>query len=417
MALTSIGSQKTPGRPTEVTFAANTGLPNPDRTINLIGHMGPTGGAAVSGVASGSATPYTVVAINNAADPTAGGTEAAAKFGTGSELAKMVVAAINANALAGNSTFPSIICTPLAQSDTNFGANDAGGTPAALAAASRVPARLLVSPYDGNTDLTNNNKLAAIATLMSGATRVQNAQYGSSGCVFNRSVTDPSTLNKYDTQFMTANWLRDTGTGGNLASKSIGEMAAAYAAILAGNGVPFNPVDGAIEGGVDAPALSADWITVGAGLESESALNRGWSPSRVLPNGSVAIVRSVTTRLTVGADGVTAVTAYYDFQDFDVLYFFRQAVVTRFNQPDFARVKASLDNAKLARAEVIRMASAFEDQGMFQNVAELSKLIVVERNASDRSRFDVFVPVNVVPGLHVIATNIQATTEGDVFTV
>lgn len=411
MALTSIGFQKTPARPVEITFAGNGGLPNPNQTVALIGHMGPTGGAAVSGAASGTAVPYKGIVISNVADSEAGSAEANAKFGAGSELAKMVIAAIKANEDAGNANFPQMVCVPLQQTDVDFGALNAASTPAALAACDKFEAEFIVSPYDGmNQALTD--QLIAQARSMSGASRVQNSQYGTVAVAFNRNAADPATLLKYDSQYFSGAYLRDSGSP----AYSIGESAAAYAAILGGNLVPFNPVDNSLIGAMIAPANQNDWLTIGAGLESESVLNRGWSPLRVLPNGSIAIVRSVTSRLTTG-DGVTEVTAYYDVQDFQVLYFFRKAVAARFNQPDFTNVKASQPTAKLARSEVIRLASAFEDQGMFQNVAGLSPKIVVERNASDRSRFDVFIPVNVVPGLHVIATNVQATTEGDVFTV
>lgn len=407
MALTSIGFQKTPARPVEITFAANGGLPNPNQTLGLIGRMGPTGGAA-----SGSAIPYQAVVMNNVADLTSGAIEANAKFGTGSEMAKMVIAAIAANADVGASTFPQITCVPLAQGDTDFGPANGAGIGAALAACDKFECEFLVSPYDGNGQTLTNQAIDQ-AKRMSAAGRVENGQYGTFAVAANRSVADPSTLFKYDTQFFQGVWLRDSGTP----AYSLAEMAAAEAAILGGNTVPFNPEDNSVIGGLDAPASNSQWITVGAGLESESALNRGWTPLRVLPNGDVAIVRSVTSRLTVNADGVTDVTAYYDVQDFQVLYFFRKAVKARFSQTDFVNQKASQGEANLARGEVIRLMSAFEDQGMFQNVAELSKLVVVERNASDRSRFDVFIPVNVVPGLHVIASNVNATTIGDVFTV
>jgi phage tail sheath gpL-like len=415
MALTDIGFQKTPARPTEITFAAQGGLPNPNQTIALIGQMGPTGGPAVSGVASGTAVPYVPIVINNVGDATAGATEANAKFGAGSELAKMVIACIQANETVAASNFPMITCVPLQQADVNFGPASVSGTPAALAACDKFEAEFIVSPFDSQNQ-TLTNQLIAQAEAMSGATRVQNGQYGTIAVAFNRAVTDPSTLFKYDTQFITLPWLRDTSTGANAPAYSIGEMAAAYAGILGANAVPFNPVDNNVIGDVAAPALMSDWITVGARLESESALNQGYTPLRVLANGDVAIVRSVTARLTTG-DGVTAVTAYYDVQDFQVLYFFRKSVVARFNQPDFTNEKASIGEANLTRSEIIRLASAFEDQGMFQNVSGLSPLVQVQRNASDRSRFDVFIPVNVVPGLHVIATNVQAGTVGDVFTI
>jgi phage tail sheath gpL-like len=410
MGLTSIGIQKTPGRPTEVTFAAAAGLPNPNQTINLIGHMGPTGGAAVSGVTSGSSTPYVVVVVNNVADPTAGATEANAKFGTGSELAKMVIACIKANSSIGGSNFPNIIATPLAQTDAGFGALNAAAIPAALAAAEKYgETEFLVSPYDA-TNQSLTGQLVTAAATMSGATRTANGQYGTIGIAANMSVQDPSTLFKYDTQYLSPVWFRNSAP-----VLLVAELAAAYSGSLGGNAVPFNPVDGLQIGSILAPVSNSDWITVGAGLESESALNQGWTPLQVLPNTNVVIVRSVTSRVTTG-DSVTAVTAYYDVQDFQVLYFTRKSIVSRFNQPDFQRVKASTAEGKVVRGEVIAILSTLETQGMLQAVEQLAPQVVVQRNVSDRSRFDVFIPVNVVPGLHVIASNIQAGTQFDSFT-
>lgn len=414
MALTSIGFQKTPARPVEITFAAEGGLPNPNQTLCLIGHMGAvSGGAPVSGIPSGTAVAYIPITINNVADPTAGANEANGYFGEGSELAKMVIAAIQANFQQGNANFPQIKCVPLAQVDTDFGPNNGAGVPKALAACDTFEAEFLVSCYDGQNQQALTSALVQQAQAMSGPARVENGQYGTIAVAANQDTVSPATLFRYDSQYLSPIWFRDTATS---KPKSLGELAAAYAAILGGNLIPFNPLDNSVIGDIEAPVTMTDWITVGAGLESESCLGRGWTPIRVMPNGDVAIVRSVTARL-FQPDGVTAVQAYYDVQDFQVLYFFRKAVKARYSQPDFTNVKASSGEAKLARSEVIRLASAFEDQGMFQNVAGLAPKVKVERNASDRSRFDVFIPVNVVPGLHVIATNVQATTEGDVFTV
>lgn len=417
MALTSIGNQKTPARPVEITFAAQGGLPNPNQILCLVGHMGPTGGAAVSGVASGTAVPYEVIALNNSGDATLGGEEAAAKFGDGSELAKMVVAAIKANEDAGNANFPLIKCVPLRQVDTDYGALNAGGIPAALASADKIEAEFLVGCYDGEDDIVHTQQLVDRAQAMSGASRVQNGQYGTFAVAANLDTSDPSTLHKYDTQFFIGAYLRDTSVGGSANPYSPAELAAACAGLLGGNLIPFNPVDRSEVGAVTAPVKMSDYLTIGGALESESVLNRGWTPLQVLPNGTVAVVRSVTARLTVDADGVTFVTAYYDVQDFQVLYFFRKAVATRLNQPDLVRVKASSNVMKLIKGELIALAKIFEDQGMFQSVDQLAKLFQIERNASDRSRFDVFIPVNVVPGLHMVAVNEQATTQFDVFTV
>lgn len=395
MALTSIGDQKTPGRPIEITFAAEVGLPSANQEVLLIGHKD---------AASGTAVVYEVVEISNVADEEAATTEANEKFGEGSELALMVIAAVKANA--GNSTFPALKAVPLDSADLDFGPADE-----ALTAAKRVKAEFVVSPYDGqDTVLTDDLELAC--ETMSGAQRVHNNQFGTIGVAANYDEADPANLSSPDSQYLSLVYLRDSGTP----DYSLGELAAAYAAILAGRGVPFNPVDDEVINSVVAPAAMSDWLMVGGGLESETVLEKGWTPLRVKPNGDVSIVRSVTTRITTG-NGITPVGAYYDVQDFQVLYFWRKTLFTRFSQPDLTQAKASNDAAKLILGEVIRLAEEFQAQNMFQNVSGLAKKIKVERNASDRHRFDIFTPVNVIPGLHVIATNVQASTEGDVVSV
>lgn len=403
MGLTSIGDQLTPGRPIEITFAAETGLPSSNQTLVLVGHL------AASGGASGISLPYQVVTVNNVSDPSAASGEVATKFGQGSELAKMVIAAVKANS--GGSTFPAIKCVGLNPADTDFGASDA-----ALTALSKTECEYIVSPYDAQNQ-TLTNKLKSFALLYSGAQRVENMQFGTIGVAFNRSTTDPSTLFKYDTQYLSPQWLRDTGSGLNTPTLSIAEMAAAAGAVMAANIAPFNPLDSVTLQNVPAPIDTTQNITVGGGLESETALAQGWTPLFVKPNGEVAFVRTRTSRLSPDGTGNPIVTAYFDVQDFNVLYLWRKTLFTRFNQPDFKRRKASAQAAQDIKSEVIRLATAFQDQGMFQAVDKLAKQFVVQRSTSDRSRFDVLTPVNVIPGLHVIATNVQAGTQFDQLTI
>lgn len=397
MALTNIGSQKTPGDPVEVVFAANGGLPAAVASVLLIGHA-----------ASGATGINTVVVINNSADPVAGAAEANTKLGAGSEAAKMVIAAINANADIGASNFPPLMVLPLASTDATIAA-------AAQAAVLQHngPLDFIVSPYDLDADATDRTILKNLSTTLSGAQRVQMGQNGTIGIGASRKA-DPSTLFKMDTQFLAGMWQRDT-TGVN--PYTLGELAAACAAEIAGNTVPFNPLDDVNVGGVTPSTNPADYPTVGAGLESETCLNQGWTPLRTKPNGDVAFVRTVTGRVTVNGLGVTPVSAYIDIQDFQVLYYWRKTLFSRFSQPDFKQTKASSPVARNVLGEVIRLARSFEDQNMFQAVTQLAKQFQIERNASDRSRFDVLTPVNVIPGLHVIATQVAAGTQFDTVTI
>jgi phage tail sheath gpL-like len=196
---------------------------------------------------------------------------------------------------------------------------------------------------------------------------------------------------------------------------TVGELAAAYAACLAGNVAPFTPVNGFVLGGVTPSTLASDALSIGAGLESETVLSKGWCPLRTKPNGEVAVVRSVTARTTT--NGTTAVQSYYDVQDFQVLYYWRKTVYARLTQPDLTNVKASAEVARDIKAELIRLALLFQDNTMFQAVEELAKQFTVVRSSSDRHRFDVATPVNVVPGLHVVATTVRAGTQYDTITI
>lgn len=396
MALTGIGSQLTPATPIEITFAASLGLPSDVQEMVLIGHKLLT--------PSGSQPVYKVVTINNVADAALAKVEAEEKFGAGSEISKMIIAAAKANA--GRSNFAAIKAIALDSADTEFGPADE-----ALTALAKVKADIIVSPYDGATDLGNVDKIEAVARLMSGASRVDNNQFGSVAIAANQSVTDPSNLPSKDSQFFAPVYLRDSAP-----TLSLGELAAAYAAIVAGNAFPFNPLRNVALNGVPAPADSAENLSFGAGLESETALVKGWSPLKVLPNGSVTIQRSRTSRITTG-DGITTVSSYFDIQDFQVLYFWRKTIFTRNNQSDFTQIKASADAAKKLKGEMIRLAKIFESQNAFQAVDILAPKFLVERNASDRSRLDYVTPTNVIPGLYVTAGNIVATTEGDTLTI
>lgn len=398
MAISSLPDQKTPARPVEITFAAETGTPSANQELLLIGH-------AATGFPASAA--YVVQNIDNAGDRIAAGVETLTKFGD-SELRNMVLSAIKANEASGH--FVTIKVCPLQSSDTGFGSSDA-----ALTAIDKVKAEFVVSPYDGS-DATTRNKLKLEVAAMSGPHRPNNNQFGTIGVVANRSLA-ASGLPLFDSPYICGIWLKDVGAGSFAADYTVAELAAYAAAVMAGNNAPFNPLDDQTINGLPAPKRQADWITVGFGLESEAALNQGWTPLKVKPNGEVAFVRTVTGRISADGSGTPVVTAYYDVQDFQVLYFWRKTVYTRLSQPDMKQRKASNSAAQDILSEVVRLANLFQDQQMFQAVAQLAKQFVVERATSDRSRFNVLTPVNVIPGLHVIATNVVATTQFDTLSI
>ncbi len=395
MAITGIGDARTPATPAEVTFAADTGQPNANQELLLFGREASGGGTI---------DPYVATTISNSGDAAAGLAEAETKFGDDAEIAKMVAAAITANA--GGSVFPQIKCIAIAFGRTDWGASDE-----ALTAAQKVKAEFLVSPFEAPSG-TLHSKFKTHCELVSGATRTAQNQFGSFGVHFNRTISDPANLTTPDTQFLIPVWLRDSGSP----DYSVGEMAAAAAARMAGNAIPFNPLDDISLGGVEAPEDPDDWPSVGDNAESETALQKGWTPLYVKPSGEVAFVRTITARISADGSGSPVVGSYYDVQDFQVLYYWRKTLYTRFSQADFKK-KASANVAKRMKAEAIRLAGAFEDQEMFQAVAQLAKTFIVQRASTDRHAFECKTPVNVVPGLHRKKINIEAGTEFDTIIV
>lgn len=403
---TTIGTQKTPANPVDVLLGPQQGLPNAQNTLILIGAMGPTGGPSGGGSASGTSLPYNVITINNVGSVSAASGECVTKFGNNSVLTNMVLAAVAANASA--SSFPPIKAIPLPQGASNFGT-----TNQALTALDNQQCSYVATQFDGSTDTANRTALLTEVQAMSGAQRTSNAQYGTTAIMANTSNATPSSLPQTNSQFFMGVYMYDS-SGAN--PYNVGQIAAASAAVLAANPRPYNGLDSVAVPGITAPSNIADWISVGGGATSEVVLNQGWTPLRVLPNGTVAFVRTVSGR-TFLSDGVTPVTSYIDQQDFQVLYDFRATVATRFAQPDFQNQKASQGAAKRAKGEVIKMMQTFQDLGMFQAVSQLAPLVQVQTNTSQRGRFDVYIPVNVVPNLHEIATDIVAGTLFDSFTV
>jgi hypothetical protein len=108
------------------------------------------------------------------------------------------------------------------------------------------------------------------------------------------------------------------------------------------------------------------------------------------------------------------VTAYFDWQDLVVLNDFREDCYLITQNPPFNNnpggTKASQTIANLLKDEILRQAQDYEDQGAFQGVQTNAPLFLVQPSSTSRGRFDFKIPVNVIPGLMVIAGNIEAVS-------
>lgn len=197
----------------------------------------------------------------------------------------------------------------------------------------------------------------------------------------------------------------------NVVSQAAEIVAAAHAGRQMSSAFPYNPLQGVTIGGLKPPQKISDRIDVDPNGASEQALVAGLSPLYVQPGSTVGFIRTRTT-YNLKPDNVTAVTAYFDWQDLVTLNDFRENVYQITQNPPFNNnpggTKASAQKAALLKDEILREAQAYEDLGAFQGVKALASLFVVQPSASSRGRFDFKIPVNVLPGLYVIAGNIEA---------
>jgi phage tail sheath gpL-like len=373
------------------------GLVQADNTLVLIGRMAASGSTAVENAP---------VYITNFGDPVAAATECTSLFGAASELGSMVVAAIKAVQLSDNPSpaYPKLRVIPMASTkvDTDLAA--------ALAANQSVPMPFVVTPF-ASSDATARTALRAHLNLISGQDRGDNGQFGSFGVM--ASVGTPSSvitdgLAAASEKIMIAS-LPDTG-GAN----TVPQVAAAFAAMCAACGVPFLPLNGLSIGGLVQPASRADWHVAGDTGSASLVLDAGVTPLVCGDDGAIRLPRSVTTyRPTSSIEA----NSYFDMQDWQVLYYYRQNAYALAQQTRYKRAKATDKKLLALKSELVVLAKTFEALEMFQYVDSLASQFTVTRQASNRSAAVYILPVNVVPGFHNKGIGIEGTTQFDSFTL
>jgi len=203
----------------------------------------------------------------------------------------------------------------------------------------------------------------------------------------------------------------------NMVSQAPELIAAAAAAGKLASTFPYTPRANVVLGGILPPQKHSDIIDWDPAGASEAALQAGLSPLTVAPGGNVVFIRTRTTYTTTPAN--ITVNSYFDWQQIVTLYDFREVVYQISQNPPFNNnpggTMASADVAAAFKDEVLREALLFQAQGAFQNVKENASQFVVQVNST--GRFDFYIPVNVIPGLMVIAGNIQGVVSASVFTL
>ena len=371
------------------------GLVTADSDLTLFGNIGAVAGTAVLGA---------VLFIQNYGDPVAAQAECDLLFGVGAQLTEMVIAAIKGNLFSDLATksFPKIKVIPMANSATS------AGLAAVLAPLIAVPMPFIVLPYPA----TDSVALAAVKNqiiAINASDRGDNGQFGSFAFLATDADVPSATPSGLAaaTEGIIIPYLRDLAV---TKANALHKVAAAYAAVCAGNGLPFLPINGAKVGGLVAPVAATDYLTAGDAGSIALAMDSGLAPMQISVGGDVLAVRSITTRRPIAS---VEEVAYYDMQDFQVLYYLRKNAYVLAVQPRYKQAKATIQKLQALKSELIQLCKGLEALDMLQFVDKFAGSFTVDRAPTNRHAALYRVPVNIVPGFHNKGIALVGTTTFD----
>lgn len=184
-------------------------------------------------------------------------------------------------------------------------------------------------------------------------------------------------------------WCRNTTT-------STMEIAAAYAAVVAGSEDPALPFDYVPVPGIAVP-LVADRTSR---TEEESALYNGVTPLNVGPGERVQIVRAITTYV-LNAAGVPDVSLLDITTPRTLKYVAKVFVEDRARR--YSRAKISDRLIAGMRDTGIVLLKQLEELEIIEKVTDNLPQYIIERDIQDVSRLNERIPLDVINGLHILA--------------
>jgi phage tail sheath gpL-like len=177
-------------------------------------------------------------------------------------------------------------------------------------------------------------------------------------------------------------------------------VAAAYAAVGAGEEDPARPWNTLALKGIHAPGIS-DRLSR---TEQEAELNNGVTPLEVGPGEKVQIVRAIST-YTLDPQGIADISLL-DFTTIGTLDYVRKACRDRVALR-FPRSKLSARTPARVRTEILDVLDKLEELEIVEEVAANKDGVIVEKSLQDPNRLDSKIPVDIVNGLHVFAGRID----------
>jgi phage tail sheath gpL-like len=177
------------------------------------------------------------------------------------------------------------------------------------------------------------------------------------------------------------------------------------------------PFQGGVIQGMKAPPPASQFTFA----QIQALLSSGIACFTYGADGTVSICRAITTYQTDSSG--TPDASYLDCETMFALASFVRFIRNRL-QSKFARAKLAKDGTNfgagssaivtpnIARAEVIAAFDAMIDLGWVQDLAGFQAALVVEINPNDPTRLDMLIPANIIPGLHILASQTQLNLGG-----
>jgi len=178
------------------------------------------------------------------------------------------------------------------------------------------------------------------------------------------------------------------------------KIAGAYGAVLASQADPAVPYDNLVLAGIAAPAV----IDRLSRTNEEYLLNNGITPLHIIPGEDVAIVRAIST-YTLNGSSIPDPTLL-DINTIREMDYCRTQFNTRFSNV-FARAKLTPRITASVKDQAIDVMYLLQSAGILQNVDTLKSGVIVQQDLSNVNQLDVKIPLNIVSGLHIIATQLN----------
>ena len=284
-----------------------------------------------------------------------------------------------------------------------------------------TPFTCIVDPYNvaTNTDInTNQSQFFNYINAVNQPTEVEKGHFGVFGVFANTTIPAQSMGSSLPTA-VNNNWyapvyypyVANVGEYPQTAAM----IAAAVASFFSCNSAPYNPQSSVIIPSVLSSSNTQNRVILGlTGVTcSEVALDLGWSPLCVNSAGQVFPARLVTGQTTLPNTNVEDVE-FFPLSNWQIVTYFQQQLYVGLIAAGVKQLRQSPQVLTKVKGVVVAAMMNFQTLGMFENVANLAKLVTVtQSNVPDT--IIIQVPITVIPEL--ASANVQVGLISSLFTL